>query len=115
MTQASAGGVEFVETSGNHFAVRGALTFATAPAASGAGLRSLSASAAGPIEIDLVGVEAADSAGLAVLLYWLAWARRNDRKLTFKGVPASIEALARISDVQELLANGAGGTKAPAT
>jgi phospholipid transport system transporter-binding protein len=109
MTQGVGSGVEFVETSTNCFAVRGALTFATAPSASGAGLRSLSASATGPVEIDLSGVSAADSAGLAVLLYWLAWARRNARKLTFKGVPRSIEALARISDVEELLAGSAGG------
>jgi phospholipid transport system transporter-binding protein len=58
--------------------------------------------------MDLSGVGAADSAGLAVLLYWLAWARRNTRALTFKSVPASIEALARISEVDELLSGAAG-------
>ena len=104
----AAEGVEVVASSANNLAVRGALTFATAPTASGAGLRALSASSAGPIAVDLSGVGAADSAGLAVLLYWLAWARRNKRALTFKGVPASIEALARISEVDELLTAATG-------
>ena len=110
MTEGRGVVVEFVETSPNHFAVRGPLTFATAPGASGAGLRALSASAPGPVEIDLSAVGSADSAGLAVLLYWLAWARRNSRALTFRSLPASIVALGSISDVDELLAHGTGGT-----
>jgi ABC-type transporter Mla MlaB component len=48
-------------------------------------------------------VRVADSAGLAVLIVWLEWARANARELTFSGMPAGIRALARISEVEAVL------------
>jgi phospholipid transport system transporter-binding protein len=55
------------------------------------------------IEVDLQGVTHADSAGLAVLLEWLHWARREGRRMTFINVPEEIRAVARITEVEELL------------
>ena len=94
---------EVVSVGADRLAVRGALTFATARLASEAGLRAISASAARRLEIDLAAVTAADSAGLAVCLVWLARARRDGRALGFANLPASIRALARISEVEQLI------------
>ena len=56
------------------------------------------------IEVDLKGVTQADSAGLAVLLEWLHWARREGRRMNFINLPEQILAVARITEVEELLA-----------
>jgi phospholipid transport system transporter-binding protein len=61
------------------------------------------------ISVDLAGVTEADSAGLALLIEWLRIARQRGRQIHFANVPAQINALARISEVEDLLAtNGAG-------
>ncbi|GIX21770.1 MAG: hypothetical protein KatS3mg121_0553 [Gammaproteobacteria bacterium] len=59
--------------------------------------------AAGPLEVDLSAVEAADSAGLALLLEWLGRARRRGVALRYRALPPGIEALARACQVLELL------------
>ncbi|HUL81853.1 MAG TPA: STAS domain-containing protein [Gammaproteobacteria bacterium] len=97
---------EVVAAGADRLAVRGALTFATARLASETGLRAIGASAARRLEIDFAGVTAADSAGLAVCLVWLARAQRDGRGLSFANLPASVRALARISDVGALLEVG---------
>lgn len=55
------------------------------------------------IEVDLKGVTQADSAGLALLLEWVSQARPGGRQIRFLNIPEQISALARISDVEELL------------
>jgi phospholipid transport system transporter-binding protein len=99
----SATPTEVVAVGADRLAVRGALTFATARLASEAGLRAIGASTARRLEIDLAGVTAADSAGLAVCLVWLARAQRDGRGLSFANLPASVRALARISEVESLI------------
>jgi phospholipid transport system transporter-binding protein len=84
---------------------RGALTFATACAARTRGLAALGAST-GPLEIDCGELGLADSAGLAVLLDWLSAAKGDGRSLRFAHLPQDLLALARISEVDELLARG---------
>ena len=98
---------EVVNVGAGRLAVRGALTFETARLASEAGLRAMNASAVGPLEIDLAAVTAADSAGLAVCLVWLARAQRDGRGLRFANLPVSIRALARISDLEPVIDHGA--------
>jgi phospholipid transport system transporter-binding protein len=59
------------------------------------------------IQVDLGGVTESDSAGLALLLEWLRMARQHDQKIQCVNLPAQIDALARISEVEDLLsANG---------
>jgi phospholipid transport system transporter-binding protein len=94
---------EVVSVGADRLAVRGALTFATARLASAAGLRAIGASTARRLELDFAGVTAADSAGLAVCLVWLASAQRGGRELHFANLPAHIRSLARISEVGSLL------------
>jgi phospholipid transport system transporter-binding protein len=59
------------------------------------------------LEIDLGGVGESDSAGLALLIEWLRMARQQHKAIRFANVPAQIEALARISEVEDLI----GGTE----
>lgn len=91
------------EPSVGRVVVTGALTFATAREARELGLRVLQGSQAERIIIDCSGVTRADSAGLAVLLEWLAWGRRKSRPILLQRLPASIIAIARISEVDGLL------------
>jgi phospholipid transport system transporter-binding protein len=86
--------------------VCGALTFATARRANEEGLRTFTESGARELEVDCRRITASDSAGLTVLLDWLAHARREGRSLRFVNLPPGLLAIARISEVDELLERG---------
>jgi phospholipid transport system transporter-binding protein len=86
-------------------AASGPLTFGTARAARLAGLEALR-SGAQPLQIDCAGVTASDSAGLAVLLDWLAAAKLAGRQLQLRALPPGLLALGRISEVEQLLSAG---------
>lgn len=81
--------------------VSGALSFETAAAALRSGTQLIGS--AGSCTIGLSRVAMGDSAGLAVLLEWLAVARARGTSIRYEGVPEQILAIARISDVQDLL------------
>jgi phospholipid transport system transporter-binding protein len=55
------------------------------------------------LQLDLSGVDSADSAGLALLVEWTGWAKREKRKLNFINTPKQAIALAKISEVDEIL------------
>jgi phospholipid transport system transporter-binding protein len=82
----------------------GALSFASAKHALEAGLALLCRGER--CTIDLAQVTEADSAGLAVLVEWLAAARRRDTIIHYANIPAQILAVARISDTDGLLTDG---------
>ena len=82
--------------------VQGELSFATAAEALAPGLRWIAA-AQGDAVIDCAGLSRADSAGLAVLLEWLAAAERLKRSVTFSRLPESLRHLAEISEVESWL------------
>lgn len=58
------------------------------------------------LEVDLAGVQEADSAGLALLLEWVNWAKYTVREIRFLNLPDALLAIARISEVDEFLASG---------
>ena len=58
------------------------------------------------IDIDLGGVVESDSAGLALLIEWLRVAAIASKEIHFANVPGQIAALARISEVEDLIATG---------
>ena len=58
------------------------------------------------LDVDLGGVGESDSAGLALLIEWLRVARQSQKEIRFANVPAQIEALARISEVEDLIGGG---------
>ena len=80
----------------------GELTFATAAEALIAGTRWLSAGS-GSATVDCAALQRADSAGLAVLLEWLAIATRAQRGVSFVNLPDSLRQLAAISEVESWL------------
>jgi phospholipid transport system transporter-binding protein len=55
------------------------------------------------ITVDFAGVTESDSSGLALLLEWLRLARKSNQRIRFEHVPQQIIALARISEVDDLL------------
>ena len=68
------------------------------------------------IEVDLSGVERADSAGLALLLEWITWANHTVREIRFTHMPDRIHAIAQTTEVDNLLERGerwAGFIEAP--
>ncbi len=68
------------------------------------------------IEVDLSGVEKADSAGLALLLEWITWANHTVREIRFNDMPERVLAIARTTEVESLLKRGerwAGFIEAP--
>lgn len=95
--------VTVVESAVDRYIVRGALTFATARKALEIGLRALASARGASIEVDCGDVSASDSAGLAVLIEWLAWARRSGRDLRLSNVPEALCAIARMCEIDGLL------------
>ena len=55
------------------------------------------------VRIDLGGLTALDSAGLAVLIAWLGEARAHGRSLVYSGMPDALVATARVAGVEALV------------
>jgi phospholipid transport system transporter-binding protein len=102
----AAAAIDLKESSPGKYAARGPLTFPTARLAREAGLAILQGTSQPQIEIDCSGITTADSAGMTVLLDWLASAKCAGRSLHFLNLPQQLQAIARISDVLELLEKG---------
>jgi phospholipid transport system transporter-binding protein len=103
---AGADAFRLVAASGGALAASGPLTFRAARAARRLGLDALAAATRPDLEIDCAQLTTADSAGLAVLLDWLAAAKQSGRSLRFVHLPEGLLALGRISEVDELLKRG---------
>jgi phospholipid transport system transporter-binding protein len=95
--------VAVTEPSSGRIVVTGELTFATARDARQLGVAVFESTRAPRIVVDCAAVTRADSAGLAVLLDWLSWGRRHSRPVSLENLPASLLAIARISEVDGLL------------
>ena len=68
------------------------------------------------IEVDLSEVTRTDSAGLALLLEWITWANHTVREIRFKDIPPRVDAIAKVTEVDDLLQRGerwAGFIEAP--
>jgi len=92
---------EFEPMSGGRFAVRGVFGFATVAAILERSRKLFDGVQV--IKVDFSGVSDADSAGLALLLEWVSWAKSAQRELRFFEIPPQIQAIARISEVEEIL------------
>jgi phospholipid transport system transporter-binding protein len=99
--------VEISETRPGRITLRGALTFETACRAHEAGQRCIEAATTPELEVDCTDVAESDSAGLVVLLDWLAIARANQRAIRFTNMPDTLIAVAAISELESLLGIGA--------
>jgi phospholipid transport system transporter-binding protein len=85
----------------NRFRLSGVLNAATATSILEQGTERFAG--AREIDVDLGGVIEGDSAGLALLIEWLRAARERGQRLSYTNLPAQLSALARISEVEELL------------
>jgi phospholipid transport system transporter-binding protein len=92
----------FVEVSSGMYRLEAPLTFATVPALRRAGLSRIAA-AHSELSFDLQQVPVSDSAGLALLIDWLAEARKRHRTLRYAHVPEAMRTLAQLSDVESLI------------
>jgi phospholipid transport system transporter-binding protein len=54
------------------------------------------------IDIDLSAVLHADGAGLALLLEWLRYGKQANKAVRYHNLPAQLQSLAEISEVEEL-------------
>jgi len=81
--------------------VVGSLVFSTVTALLPAGSEAIARGAAAVI--DLTGVTAGDSSGLALLIEWKSVAKYARRRLRYENVPSQLQQLARLSEVDELL------------
>jgi phospholipid transport system transporter-binding protein len=100
------GPFRLVASANGVLAAHGPLTFATARLAHEHGLESLAGAAGGGLEVDCAGITSSDSAGLAVLLDWLATVKRAGGQLRYRHLPPGLVALGRIGEVEELLERG---------
>lgn len=98
--------VDVVDLGSGNVEVRGALTFATARRARAAASKLVAVHGGPALAVNCAAVTASDSAGLAVLLDWLALAKRHGRAVRFMNLPAPIRAVAHISEVESLLSQG---------
>jgi phospholipid transport system transporter-binding protein len=87
----------------------GDMTFATAAALFADLEKRQRAAGPGPLEIVLDGIERSDSAGLAILIEALSIARSLDQRVAFVGMPRTMEGIARISELEDLLKPAASG------
>ncbi len=55
------------------------------------------------LSLNLAGVEHADSAGLALLLEWIAEAKQSGGEVSVEGMPESLLAIARLCQMEETL------------
>lgn len=85
--------------------VSGPMTFQTVGSLWESSKRELASQSA--VTVDLDAVTEVDSAALALLLEWMSWARQQGFALRYTGLPEKLRALARLSEVENLLGLGA--------
>ena len=97
-------GAQLADLGGGRFAVRSELTFKSATDILEQSKRLFAEYER--ISVDMSDVQDADSAGLALLIEWVSWARRFDREIVYENIPQQILAIAQISEVTDLLNAG---------
>lgn len=95
--------LQWQSNGGGRATLSGALTFVTAAEAYPLGVRALQSDAAESITLDCKAIGSSDSAGLAVLLAWMAEAQGRGRQLRYENLPEALRRLARISEVENFL------------
>lgn len=86
---------------GGRYALSGELDLDNVAALLAEGERAFRGQAA--VEVDLGGVTTSDSAGLALLLEWVAAVRSAGGQLHYRALPPQLAAIARLGGVADLL------------
>jgi phospholipid transport system transporter-binding protein len=95
----------FVAVSSGLYRLQAPLTFTSVADLREEGLKLID-SHAQELTLDLQAVPAVDSAGLALLIDWLGEARAKSRTLHYVQPPKVLLSLARLSEVEKLIAEG---------
>ena len=93
-----------IERDGNRLRVSGALTIANAATLCASGKQYFGN---GDIDIDLSAVTDVDSSALSLLFEWRREAQRRGHGITFRNLPASLQSLAALYGVADLVAGKA--------
>jgi phospholipid transport system transporter-binding protein len=93
----------FIAAAAGVYRLEAPLTFATVAALRAPGAALIGAAGSSALSLDLAVVPAVDSAGLALLIDWLAIARARSCQLRYDKPGATLLALARLSEVEALL------------
>lgn len=87
--------LNIIKQGAGRFAIDGDLTFATIDKQT---LKSFSfLKVAKEVTIDLSRVSCTDSAGLALMIEWIKYARHNRTQLSFRNIPEQLMNLAKLS------------------
>ncbi len=92
-----------IERDGDQLRVRGALTIANAVALCETGKLHLT----GDVVVDLAAVTDVDSTALSLLFEWQREARRRGHRISFRNLPNSLQSLAALYGVADLVAGNA--------
>lgn len=95
----------FVAVSSGLYRLEAPLTFASVAGLRAEGLQVIDSTPEG-LTLDLQAVPHVDSAGLALLIDWLGEARAKSRSLKYVQPPQALLSLARLSEVDRLIATG---------
>jgi len=101
--ETSVEGADLEDLGDGRFAVRSDLTFEFATSLLSQSKQQFSGHAR--IYVDMSGVRQSDSAGLALLLEWVSWARHYEREIVYENIPAQLLSIAEISEVTDILAS----------
>lgn len=94
-----------VQSADGVMAVSGEIGFENAGATLELGREAIAATS--ELRIDLAGLTRSNSAGLAVMIEWLAIARRQGHTVTFSGIPEGLHQLAQVCQVDGMLPTAA--------
>lgn len=84
-------------------ALAGVLDFESVPALDAQGREWLAGAAPAQCSVDLSGIGYSSSVGIALLLGWLRFASAQHKRLSIRGVPDDLRALARVGGLEDLL------------
>jgi len=91
-----------VQRTGDKIVIAGRLDFSTATNALASVSEQIQASTSDHI-IDMAGVTHSNSAGLAVMIEWLAIAHRANQQITFENIPDSLRQISTVCQVDSLI------------
>lgn len=96
--------LDILQQAPGRFAVSGNLTFSSIDKDTVKSFAFLQGP--GPITLDFSDVCKTDSAGLALIIEWIKFARRRQIPLLFENIPEQLLILAKLSGFEQLLVEG---------
>jgi len=89
------------QTSNGRYAIAGELNFQSVPVVWEQSQQLFGSS--NSIEIDLTGVVRSNSAGLALLIQWMRYAKSSNKSIAFHHIPEQMQEIAKVCGVDKYL------------